>query len=90
LISAQKTQDIIEGNRLHETDTGSSEVQIALLTERINQLQTHFESWACAARRGRSGTSPEGRATHNERGGPHGMWESVIREAPAGRTRPQR
>jgi small subunit ribosomal protein S15 len=46
LISAQKTRDIIEGNRLHETDTGSSEVQIALLTERINQLQTHFEGHA--------------------------------------------
>jgi small subunit ribosomal protein S15 len=46
LISAQKTQDIIEGNRLHETDTGSSEVQIALLTERINQLTTHFENLA--------------------------------------------
>jgi small subunit ribosomal protein S15 len=46
LISAQKTQDIIEGNRLHETDTGSSEVQIALLTERINQLTTHFENHA--------------------------------------------
>jgi small subunit ribosomal protein S15 len=46
LISAQQTRDIIEGNRLHETDTGSSEVQIALLTERINQLTTHFESHA--------------------------------------------
>jgi len=46
LISAHKTRDIIEGNRLHETDTGSSEVQIALLTERINQLTTHFESHA--------------------------------------------
>lgn len=46
MISAQKTRDIIEGNRLHETDTGSSEVQIALLTERINQLQTHFEGHA--------------------------------------------
>ena len=46
MISAQQTRDIIEGNRLHETDTGSSEVQIALLTERINQLTTHFESHA--------------------------------------------
>lgn len=46
MISAQQTRDIIEGNRLHETDTGSSEVQIALLTERINQLQTHFEGHA--------------------------------------------
>ena len=46
MISAQKTRDIIEGNRLHETDTGSSEVQIALLTERINQLTSHFENHA--------------------------------------------
>jgi len=46
LISAQKTQEIIEGNRVHDSDTGSSEVQVALLTERINQLQTHFESHA--------------------------------------------
>ena len=30
--------------RLHETDTGSPQVQIALLTERINQLSTHFQS----------------------------------------------
>ncbi len=46
MISAQKTREIIEGNRLHDTDTGSSEVQIALLTERINQLTAHFESHA--------------------------------------------
>jgi len=46
LISAQKTQEIIEGNRVHDSDTGSSEVQVALLTERINQLQTHFEGHA--------------------------------------------
>ena len=31
----------IEDNRLHETDTGSPEVQIALLTERINHLTEH-------------------------------------------------
>lgn len=29
--------------RRHERDTGSAEVQIALLTERINSLSTHFE-----------------------------------------------
>jgi small subunit ribosomal protein S15 len=37
----QKTQ-IIEGTRLHDTDTGSSEVQIAILTERINGLTQHL------------------------------------------------
>ena len=47
-----------------------------------DRYQALIRSWACAARRGRSGTPPEGRAAHNERGGHHGMWESVIREAP--------
>ena len=35
-------QDIVSGNRLHGSDTGSPEVQVALLTARINQLQEHF------------------------------------------------
>ena len=35
-------QVIVEGNRLHGSDTGSPEVQVALLTERITQLQAHF------------------------------------------------
>ena len=42
LQRAQK-DDIISGFRVHETDTGSPEVQIALLTERINQLRGHFD-----------------------------------------------
>ena len=37
------TSSTIESFRLHETDTGSSEVQIALLTERINGLSEHFK-----------------------------------------------
>ncbi len=32
----------IQEHRLHETDTGSPEVQIALLTERINHLNEHL------------------------------------------------
>ena len=36
----QKTS-IIEANRTHATDTGSPEVQVAILTERINQLTEH-------------------------------------------------
>lgn len=43
LETAQK-QGIIEGFRLHDTDTGSPEVQIALLTERINTLTDHLRS----------------------------------------------
>ncbi len=34
----------IAEHRLHESDTGSPEVQIALLTERINGLGDHFKS----------------------------------------------
>ncbi len=42
LYSDQK-QQIIEKFRLHESDTGSPEVQIALLTERIRELTEHFK-----------------------------------------------
>ena len=35
---------IIQKFRIHETDTGSPQVQIALLTKRINQLSSHFAS----------------------------------------------
>ena len=41
LEHAQK-ETIITGYRIHETDTGSPEVQIALLTERINGLTDHL------------------------------------------------
>jgi small subunit ribosomal protein S15 len=33
----------IESNRLHDTDTGSPEVQVALLTDRINHLTEHLK-----------------------------------------------
>ena len=36
-------KEIIEKFRLHETDTGSPEVQIALLTARIQQLTEHLK-----------------------------------------------
>ncbi|QQR80284.1 MAG: 30S ribosomal protein S15 [Deltaproteobacteria bacterium] len=39
----EKTQ-VIEKFRVHQTDTGSPEVQIALLTDRINQLSDHFKA----------------------------------------------
>ena len=42
LLKEQKS-DIIEKYRLHENDTGSPEVQIAILTERINQLSAHLK-----------------------------------------------
>ena len=39
-----KKAGIIEANRTHETDTGSPEVQIAILTERINHLTEHLRN----------------------------------------------
>jgi small subunit ribosomal protein S15 len=42
LIKEKKTQ-IIDNFKVHSRDTGSAEVQIALLTERINVLSEHFK-----------------------------------------------
>ena len=42
MLKEQKTS-IIEANRTHPTDTGSPEVQVAILTERINQLTEHLK-----------------------------------------------
>ena len=38
-------QSIIEKYKVHETDTGSPEVQIAILTERINHLNEHLKEF---------------------------------------------
>ena len=40
---AQKTE-VVSGYRIHGTDTGSPEVQAALLSERISYLTEHFKS----------------------------------------------
>ncbi|MBQ1234805.1 MAG: 30S ribosomal protein S15 [Oscillospiraceae bacterium] len=42
-MTEQRKQEIIAEYRLHETDTGSPEVQIAILTERINHLTEHLK-----------------------------------------------
>lgn len=39
-----KKKEIIEKFKTHDTDTGSSEVQIALLSERITYLTDHFQT----------------------------------------------
>jgi small subunit ribosomal protein S15 len=39
----ERKSSIIEEHKTHETDTGSPEVQIALLTARINQLTEHLK-----------------------------------------------
>ena len=43
-IAKEKKQQVIQKHRIHDKDTGSSFVQIAVLTERINDLGTHFRS----------------------------------------------
>ncbi len=40
----EKKIEIIDGYKKHPSDTGSPEVQIALLTERINTLTEHFKT----------------------------------------------
>ena len=42
MVQKEKKQTIIEEFQTHEGDTGSAEVQIAILTERINELTTHM------------------------------------------------
>jgi small subunit ribosomal protein S15 len=42
MLSNDKKKELVEKFQLHDTDTGSPEVQIAILTERINQLNDHF------------------------------------------------
>lgn len=42
-LEHETKKSIIEKFRLHDGDSGSAEVQIALLTERINQLTEHFK-----------------------------------------------
>ncbi len=44
MLARERKQDIIHNNRKHETDTGSPEVQIALLSERIGELNEHFKT----------------------------------------------
>ena len=43
MMQKQEKTAVIEANRLHETDTGSPEVQIAILTKRINDLTEHLK-----------------------------------------------
>ena len=43
-ITAEAKTQILTDYKTHEKDTGSPEVQIALLTTRINQLQDHFKT----------------------------------------------
>jgi small subunit ribosomal protein S15 len=43
VLRSEDKKEIIEKFKVHERDTGSSSVQIALLTKRINDLTNHFK-----------------------------------------------
>lgn len=44
MLSTQTKRAVVDTHRTHESDTGSPEVQVALLTERINGLSEHFRT----------------------------------------------
>ncbi len=43
VLIKDKKKEIIDSFKVHSRDTGSSEVQVAILTERINNLAEHFK-----------------------------------------------
>lgn len=43
-ITQERKNELIQEYRVHETDTGSPEVQIAVLTEEINSLNEHLKT----------------------------------------------
>ena len=42
-ITLEKKKQVVQDFKVHDKDTGSPEVQIALITTRINQLREHFD-----------------------------------------------
>ena len=44
MLSKERKTDVIGTYRTHESDTGSPEVQVAVLSERINYLTDHFKT----------------------------------------------
>jgi small subunit ribosomal protein S15 len=45
-VSNERKAEIISNFRVHDSDTGSPEVQVALLSDRINYLTEHFKTHA--------------------------------------------
>ncbi len=43
-LTQERKHELINGYQVHETDTGSADVQIAMLTERINRLSDHLKN----------------------------------------------
>jgi len=44
MIQVEKKTELVQKFRTHEKDTGSPEVQVALLSERINEVTEHFKT----------------------------------------------
>lgn len=44
MLATEKKSEVISRFRAHESDTGSPEVQIAILSERIGELTEHFKT----------------------------------------------
>jgi len=42
-LTQQRKQEIMTEYQVHETDTGSADLQIAMMTERINRLSSHLK-----------------------------------------------
>ncbi|TNF53958.1 30S ribosomal protein S15 [bacterium] len=42
-LEKEKKREIIDKYKLHDSDSGSPEVQIALISERLNTLSSHFQ-----------------------------------------------
>ena len=43
-LTQLRKKELISGFQVHETDTGSADVQVAMLTERINRLSQHLQA----------------------------------------------
>ncbi|HEY9666517.1 MAG TPA: 30S ribosomal protein S15 [Coleofasciculaceae cyanobacterium] len=43
-LTQERKHELIEGYQVHETDTGSADVQIAMLSERISRLSDHLKA----------------------------------------------
>ncbi|NER38339.1 MAG: 30S ribosomal protein S15 [Oscillatoria sp. SIO1A7] len=43
-LKQERKQEIMNDYQVHETDTGSADLQVAMLTARVNQLSTHLSS----------------------------------------------
>jgi len=43
MVKGKKKEKIVKGHQVHDKDTGSPEVQVALLTKRIEELSSHLK-----------------------------------------------